>query len=168
MVIKSIQSGDTYSITFSADYDPALYAPKLLLNDGVNKYEKVGSGDFEITVSAAETAGFAAGEYAYSIVLFNQTERVTIKSGFLSVVANLETTGANAKNKYQIIVDAIDASVLGVASAAQKNVTINGRSIERFGPDELIQLRDKYAKLAIAEQSKIDGKPSNRKIYVRF
>lgn len=168
MVIKSIQAGDTYKLSFSADYDSALYTPKLLLNDGVNKYEKVGTGDYEITFTAAETAAFVAGEYAYSIVLFNQDERITLKSGFLTVIANLELAGSNAKNKYQIIVDAIDASVLGIASAAQKNVTINGRAIERFSPDELIQPRDKYAKLAVDEQSRIDGKPKNRKIYVRF
>jgi hypothetical protein len=168
MVVKSIQSGDTYTLEFSADYDSALYTPKLMLNDGVNKYEKVGTGDFEITITAAETALYAAGQYAYSLVLFNVEERITLESGFVTVIANLETTGANTKNKYQIIVDAIDASVLGLATSAQKQVTINGRAIERFTPDELIKLRDKYAKLAQTEQRNQNGKPANRKIYVRF
>lgn len=168
MVVTSIQSGDTYKVSFSADYDPAVYAPKLLLNDGVNKYEKVGSGDYEITITASETAAYPAGQYAYSLVLFSTDERITVESGFVTVIANLENDGASTKNKYQVIVDAIDASVLGLATAAQKQVTINGKAIERFTPEDLIQLRNKYEKLAKSEARRIDGQPANRKIYVRF
>ena len=168
MVIKSIQSGDTYRASFTAPYDSSVYSPKLILNDGVNKYEKVGNGDFTISISAAETAAFVAGSYSYSLVLFSDTERVTIESGFVTVIANLESDGASTKNKFQIIVEAIDASVLGIATTAQRQTSINGRAIERFGPEELIVLRSKYAKLAVEEQRKLDGKPGNRKIYVRF
>ena len=166
--MKSIQAGDTFSISFCANYDASIYTPKLLLNNGVNKYEKVGSGDFIINIPAIETADYPPGEYAYSIVLFTSDERITVESGFTNVIADLVTDGASTKNKFKIIVDAIDASVLGVATTAQKQTAINGRSIERFSPEELIVLRDKYAKLAKIEDRNIQGKPSAKKVYIRL
>jgi len=168
MVMKPIQAGDTFSIKFSGNYDPFIYTPKLLLNNGVNKYEKVGSGDFIINIPASETATYPPGEYAYSIVLFTSDERITVESGFTHVIADLVATGANTKNKFRIIVDAIDASVLGVATTAQKQTAINGRSIERFSPDELIVLRDKYLKLARIEERTVQGKSAIKKVYIRL
>lgn len=166
--MKPIQAGDTFTLSFSIDYDPSVYTPKLLINDGVNKYEKVGTGNFKIDITASETSEFAPGEYAYSIVLFSAEERITVESGFTKVIADLALNGANTKNKFQLIVDAIDASTLGIATAAQKNMTINGRSIERFGPDELIMLRNKYEKLAKQEERKQKGYAGNSKVYIRL
>ena len=166
--MQPIQAGDTFNLCFSANYSASIYTPKLILNDGVNKYEKTGSGDFEIKIPAAETEQYSPGEYAYSIVLFSADDRHTIETGFTHVIADLASTGADSRNKYRKIVDAIDASVLGLATAAQKQVTINGRAIERFTPEELIVLRDKYAKLAQSEERAIKGLSPAKKVYVRF
>ena len=54
----------------------------------------------------------------------------------------------------QDIVDAIDAAILAIAQGgAVRSYMIEGKSITKYGFDELMSLRQKYATLAAQETS---------------
>lgn len=168
MVIKDIRAGDTYKISFTADYDSSVFTPKLILNNQHKKYEKTGSGSFEITISAAETAEFLPGEYAYSLVMFSIDERYTIESGFLNIIGDLAAGETDSRTANKKILDAIEATIQGVASLGQQQTSINGRSIVRYSPDELLKLHSHFKRLVRQDESKAKYGTGNRKIMVRF
>lgn len=168
MVIKPIRAGDTYKVAFIAPYDSSSYEPKLILNNAVNRYEKVGSGDFLVEITAAETALFVPSEYAYSLVVFNSTERHTVHSGFVQVLPDIAAQNAQLKSNNKLILEAIEATIKGVATLGQQQTSINGKSISRYSPDELLKLHVYFRKLIKQEENALKYGSGNRKIMVRF
>lgn len=155
MVInKPIQAGDSLKITFTANYDSAIFTPKLVLSGMASKYEKVGSGSFEITLTAAETATYTPGEYVYSIILFSNDERYTHETGRVNILADTAEASGDYRSQSKKIFDAIEASMLGIATSAQLETTINGRSIKRMDAEQLIKLHG-YFKAKVKEENNI-------------
>lgn len=167
-MVKDIRAGDTYKLSFTAAYDSAVYTPKLLLNSATDRYEKTGSGSFDIELTAAETADFVPGEYAYSLVVFNNDERHTVKSGFLKVLPDLAREGADGRTNNQKTLAAIEATLQGVATLGQQQTNINGKSISRYSIEELIKLQDHFKRLVKQDANQERFGTGNKKIFVRF
>lgn len=153
VITKPIQAGDSRKITFTANYDSAIFTPKLVLSGIANKYEKIGTGAFEINLTATETANYVAGEYVYSIILFNNNERYTIETGRINVLADSSAAVGDYRTQNEKILAALEASILGIATSAQLETSINGRSIKRMDPEQLIKLHSHFKSKVREEQN---------------
>ena len=167
MVInKPIQAGDSLKISFSASYDSAIFTPKIVLSGVANKYEKVGTGSFEISLTPAETALFEAGEYVYSIVVYSADDRYTIETGRVDILADSSDAAGDYRTQSEKILDNLTNAINGIATSAQLETSINGRSIKRMGAEELIRLHAYFTRKVKDEKAAAKYGRGNRLIRV--
>lgn len=162
--LDSIFIGDTVKKQTNLDgYPPADYTLKYeigeitltFLDDGIN-----------FTLSTVLT-GITTGDYNYRAVIINKVtlEKTTLLQGRVKII------DLSYKSHARKVLDAIEATIEGTATQSQSEMTINGRSIKYFAPEQLLQLRRTY-KREVANEEASDrimvGLGSKNKILVRF
>lgn len=170
VISKPIQAGDTAKFEFSANYDGSIFTPYLVLNNRFNKYTVTGSGNnpFELNISASISSGYQSGEYAYTIYFSDGTDRFTYESGFVSVLPDLTATAIDTRTPAQKALEAIKATIQGVATTAHQQMSINGRSLSRYSIDELLKLKSDIEKDIKSEERANQFGKTGKKILVRF
>ena len=130
------------------------------------KYEVLGSGsdlgtftasadgaDFTVTIAAATTASYAAGEYTYFAYVSKGSERYKVDEGTITVETNFATASSfDGRSHAKIVYDSIISVIEGRASKDQESYTIAGRSLSRTPIADLILLRDRYKAEVIREE----------------
>jgi hypothetical protein len=164
--LDNIRAGDTLILEYSnsdyssADYDLwiALRGPSVVdLKTGVSGVTIASSGSgWTVTVTAAVTAGWIAGDYWYTVYA-GQTSfatRYTAESGTLEILPSLSAQIAGYTNKSHVktVLDAIEAVIAGRASLDQMSYTIQGRSLSKTPLPELIEFRRIYRAEYAAEK----------------
>lgn len=119
-----------------------------------------------IEISAAITAEWAAGYYAWACRAVKGDERKTLATGTLQVKAD-PAGGADSKPHCKKVLDAIEAVLEGRATHDQRRYEVAGKSVERMDLDELLKLRRIYKTEWENLQRKQQGKTS-RLIKARF
>lgn len=131
---------------------------KIILLNGAEKHiidTVVPEGDsLYLTASAEETATWTVGKYQYQL---QDTEGV-IESGDAFVLVNfaLDSAETSYKSRWEIVLEAVDATLAGKATSAQQSVTIGDKSITSMNVTELLKLRD-FIKARLAEEAKEKG-----------
>ncbi|MBT9168614.1 MAG: hypothetical protein DDT19_01961 [Syntrophomonadaceae bacterium] len=128
---------------------------------------------FRVNVPASVTATYPAGVYNWHAYVSRGVERFKVDEGTLEIKPNYaaQTTGFDARSDVKKILDAIEAALLGRATADQMSYSIGGRSISKIPITELIAFRDRFR---IEYQREIDaekiknGLGTGKKILVRF
>ncbi|MBT9175411.1 MAG: hypothetical protein DDT22_01087 [candidate division WS2 bacterium] len=128
---------------------------------------------FRVSIPAATTATYPAGIYRWHAYVSRGTERFKVDEGTLEIQLNYaaQTAGFDTRSEVKKILDAIEAALLGRATADQMSYSIGGRSISKIPIAELITFRDKFK---IEYQKEIDvekirnGLGTGKKIHVRF
>lgn len=109
------------------------------------------SNEFILSLTSAQTAALAVGEYAYQAFAEKGGEKIFIAGGkFLVKQGFAEVSAAQAidtRSEIKKILDAIDACLAKKATADQLSYTIGNRQLARYSMSDLILLRDKYQKL---------------------
>ncbi|MDT7849924.1 hypothetical protein Q9292_09900 [Methylophilus sp. VKM B-3414] len=178
---KTLYAGDTIKqVVSSADY-PATDGWTLK-----GRFAPVASGtpvtitaatadngaDYVLTVPAATTGGWDAGNWQYTLYVELAGERHTIEVGNINVLANpaSATAGADTRSHVKKTLDALEAMIEGKAGKDVQSYSINGRQLQHYSFPDLIILRDKYLAEYAREQQTASGKPGGRgrKIHVRF
>jgi hypothetical protein len=164
LALDSLFIGDTVTKQINLNgYYPADYTLKYEIgaitltfsDDGVN-----------FTLSAVLT-GITTGEYNYRAVIIDKatSAKTTLLQGRVKI------TDLSYKSHARKVLDAIEATIEGTATQSQSEMTINGRSIKYFSPEQLLKLRSTY-KREIANEEASDriraGLGSKNKILVRF
>lgn len=108
-----------------------------------------------IDVTAATTAAYPAGRYAWAAFVTSGTDRRQIGKGEIEIRPNLATltSGGDTRAFARQMLDAIEAQMLGRATAQQSDMVsmqIAGRGLQRT-PETLIKLRDHFKAEAKAE-----------------
>lgn len=113
-----------------------------------------GDGTHLVTLSAATTATWTPGQYAWQAYVTKAatSERYTVASGQLKVEANFATGAVDARSHAQKTLDALEATLEGRASSDQLAYSIGGRSISKMNPEQLLSWRDKYKAEVAAEE----------------
>lgn len=128
--------------------------------------------DHLVSVTAATSAGYGAGTYAWQAVATLGSARYTVGSGTMTVKANLAAaTTLDNRTHVKKTLDAIEAVIENRASMDQQAYTIEGRSLTRTPMADLIKLRDKYNALYLQEQNAEAvnaGRGGKNRIFVRF
>lgn len=132
----------------------------------------VAEGDsYRTMASSSTTAGWVAGNYAWSKWVEKGTERKTLESGeivFLPDPAQM-AVGTDTRSHVEKVLANIEAMLEGKATKDVQEYTIADRQLKHYSIPELLVWRDKYkAQLAGEKVSASGKKVFARKIYVRF
>lgn len=173
---SSIRAGDLVTWTKSlSDYpaDAGWSLSYTLINSSTKiTINAVASGaDHLVSVAAATTGSYQAGNYTWMARVTKGSEVYTIDQGSLTIQPNLAALAQfDGRSHAKVMVEAIEAAIQGRASALQLRYQINGRSIEFLNPTDLIKwlsfYRAEVAKEAQAETIRKTGK-NPRNIGVR-
>lgn len=168
IVPDKLFAGDTLKINVGDKQNA-----QMTLTNAANNYNKAAAldgDDYFIHFNSAETATFVAGNYRFSIYEIDGADRETLQTGFIEVLPDF-TTAADQRSHVEKVLASIEATLEGKATQDHEQATINGRSIKRFTPEQLLAWRDKYrAELATIKRKEAlaNGLPSSAKIQVRF
>jgi hypothetical protein len=174
-----IRAGDSVSWTVSkSDYKAsdgwalnfALVGP-----DGIIKSKAgVANGaDFDCAFTATETKSLTKGEYRLMERVSKGADAFTIHSGRVLVHQNLLDAANVVDNRAhaELVLAAIEATILGRAATDQENITINNQTLGRTPIPDLIQLRKLY-KREVASMKRAEtlaaGLGNKNNIRVRF
>ena len=128
--------------------------------------------DHLVSVAAATTAGYAAGNYSVMGRVTKATEIYTIFDGTIEILPNLAALATyDGRSHAKKMLEAIEAAYEGRASKTQLEMEINGRRVRELTPADLILWHTRYTSLvaqeADAESLRRTG-ISRKNIGVRF
>ena len=127
-----------------------------------------GATTHNFSIAAVTTAGYPAGEYRYVARVTDGTTVRTVANGWTVVLVDPAAAGTHDHRSWaQRTLEALEATIEGRATTDQLSVSINGRSISRLTPTELMDWRNRLrAEVRAEEQGENAG--VGRNIRVRF
>jgi hypothetical protein len=142
-----IRKGETveFSASFS-DYLATTYTLTFSLQNASNRYAVNGTADgntYDITISAATTAGWEVGEYVYTGTVTDGTDTFIVESGTVEILPAV-TVAADRRSFAKRMLDAVEDLLEGRASADVQSYTIAGRSLAKMSVPDLLLLRDGF------------------------
>lgn len=174
-----LRAGDTWKWTRSlADYPAGTWTLKYRFKNAAGGFEITAaqSGtDHAVTVAASASAAYAAGTYDWVSWVESGSEKYSVASGVLVVLADFRATAADVahdgRSHARIVLDAIEAVIEGRASKDQEEYEIAGRRLKRTPIPTLLKLRQHYKAEVAAEDLARGikaGTGSGRKIQFRL
>ena len=127
---------------------------KMIIKGDNLKYtcEKIVEKDdgFYIEVPADVTKKWDAGVFKYQILNDEGVE----DSGDIEILPNfaLMDEGESVRSHWEIVLDAVEATLAGKATNSQTNISVGDKSIGYMSVSELLELRE-FAKEKIAEEN---------------
>ena len=125
-----------------------------------------------VTVTAATTAGYAAGIYDIVGVVVKAAEKYVVYDGIFEVLTNPATAGAyDPRTHARRVLDLIEAALEGRIPNGMESYSIGGRSINKIPLNQLRELYEKYKQDVIMEEQAerlVNGRRSGKSIGVRF
>jgi hypothetical protein len=131
-------------------------------------------GQWRTSISAVQSATFAAGVAFWQAYATNGSSRVTLGSGQVQFLPNLAASDSDFDGRSQVEKDleAVQAAMRSMISGgAVAEYTIGGRSLKKISMADLIMLEEKL-KREVSRQRKAErianglGNPDN--VFVRF
>lgn len=134
-------------------------------------FDATASGsDFLVTVAAATTAAWVAGDYDWRAQVSLAGEVFTVGQGRITV-APAFGSATDARTHARTVLENIEAVLESRATSAVAEYEIAGRRLKNIPIGELLQLRDKYRGEVAREDAASDiarGLGDRRRVYVRF
>ena len=173
--------GDTLSLTKTLTDYPAtsgwvLHYRLLSCQPGgpVIAFHSTASGcNHVITVAAATTAAWNAGDYRWASWVTDGTSTHSIEDGSVNLLQNPRTFTAavDRRTDTQIALDNVRATIRGKATADVLRYEIAGRTLERYPMRDLIALESRLAAQVANEhraEQLAQGRPDPRRFAVRL
>jgi len=163
---------------FSADYDNTLHTMRFVAriatgNSSEIKFDATASDDdYLFTVSSSVSEDYDVGHYHYQLEIERDSdnERIVVDRGEIDFVTDFDDN-VDPRHHAEIMLDKIESILEGKADSDVSSYSINGRSLSKFSPDELVQWRDYYKRevAAIKRKEAIKhGRKSKATILGRF
>jgi len=116
--------------------------------------------NFKIEVPAAITSAYVAGPYQWSAYISRiaDGERITIDGGTFEALPNRATSSADPRSFNQKQRDALRHLSLGKAAKDVASYSINGRSMTRHSPEEILTWLKHYEALCKVEERRAAAK----------
>lgn len=114
------------------------------------------NSDYLFSASSSVSANFVAGFYHYQLEMVrnSDSERIVIDRGTFTAVVDLDVNGTDPRSHAEIMVDKIETVLQGRADADVLSYSINGRSLSKMPPNELVEWRDYYKREFLMEKRK--------------
>ncbi len=143
------RSFSNYSPAAGWTYKLWIAGAVLLSKDGI-----ASGSEFEITLTAAETAPLTPGSYRYSERVTKTPEVIEVSSGILEVDVNLATaTAGDYRTHARKVLDAIEAVIATTATKDQQSYQIQGRALAHYPLADLLKFRQFYREEVRREQA---------------
>lgn len=112
--------------------------------------------DYLFSVSSSVSENFTAGFYHYQLEMVrnSDSERIVIDRGTFTAAVDLDVNGTDPRSHAEIMVDKIETVLQGRADADVLSYSINGRSLSKMPPNELVEWRDYYKREFLMEKRK--------------
>lgn len=131
---------------------------------------------WELTISAATSAGFDAGQWYWQAIASNGSEKLTLGAGQLQVLTALNYQGSPAafdgRTQAKKDLDAVDAAIRSIVNGgAIAEYTIGQRSLKKYSLSELQVLRSRLiaeVKREEAASMMAQGLGNPHNLFVRF
>jgi hypothetical protein len=131
------------------------------------------NGSYLFTIDSATSADFVAGYYHWQLEILrnSDSERVVVDRGAFTAIVDLDVGGADPRTHAEIMLTKIESLLEGKADSDVSNYSIQGRSLTKFGLDELLQWRD-YYNAEVTKQKRLEeiklGRKTASTVKVRF
>jgi len=143
---------------------------------GVNEIKIAGTNsgsNYLFTANSAATALYVKGNYHWQLEVTETSSgnRIVITTGEWEIKPDLDANNADPRSHMEIMLDKIQTVLEGRADADVLSYSINGRSLSKMSPEELVQWRNYYKKeVAMHKRKELikRGKPTGATISVRF
>jgi hypothetical protein len=175
-----VTAGDTLTWRITLDDYPAsagwVLAYRLLNAAGnINITAAASGADHLVSIPAATSANWAAGDYRFTAWVTKSAERYTIKSGNLTVRPNVAAlTTLDDRSPERRALEALQAAYITYLSNDQGHVAeyeIAGRKM-KFRSAAEIWMQIERLKIEVSKQDTADrlaaGLPTRRRLLVRF
>lgn len=109
----------------------------------------------KLTIPAATSEDFTAGQYWYSIRVTDGTDTHEIEKGTINVLPDLlsQEAGYDGRSQAEIALAAIDAVLANRATMDQERYRINNRELYRTSIGDLLKLQTYYSAIVRRERS---------------
>lgn len=145
-------------------YDPASYTLSYIarIAGGGNEINITASSEsdhFLIQVSSTTTASYTPGDYHWQLEISRNSdgERLVVERGHSEVVPDLDNNNSDPRSHAEIMLGKIESLLSGKADSDVSNYAIQGRSLTKMSLSELIEAREVYQQLVVAEKAKLDA-----------
>ena len=120
--------------------------------DDVQTLTGVGQADgsWVMTIPPATSAQYLAGEYRWQSRVSKSGEVYTVGTGRMDIAPSLDAA-IETRSNARVILDAIEAVLVGKATKDQAKITIGGQSLDRFSWSDLNTARGYYRSLVNRE-----------------
>jgi hypothetical protein len=162
-----ITAGDSLSWSVeNSDYPASAgWALKyyLVKSDKQIEIDSTPSGDAHtFALAPTDTADWPAGRYKYQAVMVKgSTERATVDAGHVDVTTNYaaQTTGFDAREHAEIVLDALWAVAEGKATTDQASISIGDQALTHMSPAQL----NEWIRVYEAKVARLDNKQRRRR-----
>lgn len=129
--------------------------------------------DYLFTITSAVSAAYTAGHYHWQleVVETSSSNRIVLNTGEWDIKVDLDDNNADPREHYEIMLDKIETVLQGRADADVLSYSINGRSLSKMSPNELVEWRNYYKKELTMHNRKErikHNKPTGATIVARF
>lgn len=129
--------------------------------------------DYLFSVASSASASFDPGFYHYQLemVQTSSSQRIVLDRGTFTAAVDLDVNNADPRTHSEIMLDKIETVLQGRADADVLSYSINGRSLSKMPPSELVEWRDYYKREFLMERraERIRRKtPTGASIVARF
>lgn len=163
---------------FSEDYSNSAHTMRFVarISTGGNTEIKVDAtsldGDYLFAIPSATSTNYTVGEYHYQLEIERNSdnERIIVDRGQIKVSTDFDNQ-VDPRHHAEIMLGKIEGILEGKADSDVSSYSINGRSLSKFTPDELVQWRDYYRRevSAIKRKEAIKhGRKPKSTILLRF
>lgn len=141
---------------------------KIVLTDEIEA--DINTDTYKVSLTAAQTAAYVAGNYTLSVVFTNLIEdaKKTKVLKKIKINPNFETLAIDTRSIWKIGLDNALAVFRNTATFTQKTYEIGDRKLESLTSSELISLIQFLEGKVAAETAKASGKPGGGKVYIKF
>lgn len=173
----SINAGDSFKVKLSyAEFlASAGWSLTLVIINSDKKIELNSVADVDDHVLSAAptvTADWPPGLYEFRIFAGDGTDRYQVAHGRIDVLPDLtQLDNFDHRSHVKKVLDALEAMLEGKASQDQSSLTIEGKSLSRYTPEELISWKTHYDTLYRQEldaEAVANGKTRRGVIRTRF
>ena len=154
---------------FSADYSNSLHTMRFVARIATGSNTEITitatalDNDYLLSVPSATSADFVVGHYHYQIEIERDSdnERVIVDRGAVDIKTDYDNN-IDVRHHAEIMLGKIQSILEGKADSDVSSYSIAGRSLTKFGIDELLQWRDYYRR-EVNEIKKKERIKHNRK-----
>lgn len=151
------------------------YVSRISSGGGSHEFQVTGTADgndYLFTITSTASASFDLGHHHWQLEVTRTSddERIVIQTGSWDIITDLDNN-VDPRSHSEIMLDKIETVLEGRADADVLSYSINGRSLSKIPPDELVQWRDYYRRETTLEHKEDhvrNGRAHGGTIKVRF